>query len=26
MAATFPEAVAVSSLKLEESVRFTCLC
>ncbi len=26
MAATFPEAVAVSSAELEESVRFTCLC
>jgi hypothetical protein len=26
MAATFPEAVAVSSPELEESVRFMCLC
>ncbi len=26
MAATFPEAVAVSSPELEESVRFRCLC
>ncbi len=26
MAATFPEAVAVSSPELEESVWFTCLC
>jgi len=26
MAATFPEAVAVSAPELEESVRFTCLC
>jgi hypothetical protein len=26
MAGTFPEAVAVSSPELEESVRFTCLC
>ncbi len=26
MAATFPEAGAVSSSELEESVRFTCVC